>query len=508
MKEGINMIEKNRDYPYFPPTNQVVINQRIAPVLPRPCHPGSPVRCQPITKVQHKIPTSGPLTGNGFRLISGKPYLIDTTQTMFGAKINVGDNVYTRITKRSDIACIDLSARIDMTTSMHTATALAKYLNDTIALAFNTLEGYLPMLKSELIFKLYYNILDRDRGIVTSGSMSCTTENVKFHETDINDYYLTSAYSTMIADIPAMEYGGIYLLELTKFEVSVPMFDTKSHLDAGLNPYYAFSDDYSSIVIDHNAVSSVIPPDQILALVETEFTEGNLFEFQSSVSTRFKFTFEAYLSDMIWETNTYETYQALYNPAQQRIDVLEQAVADLTTDLENTKNLLNETITNYEAKFQTIDSRLDALENRVTTLETNDAAQDTLLTSHTASLEDLDTRVSRLENIKYAVVWYKEGKTIYPSQLVWENYGELYQATTEFVASGVLADDVSNGNLIALVYNPETETVEPQEGTSTSDGDVVGGNDNESTDLPTDDPGDNTTPTDSENNDNADPNAG
>lgn len=415
------MMPKNHD-PFFPPTNQVVINQRIEPVIARPCHPGSPVRPQPISPMKHKIPTSGPLAGNGFRLVSGVPYLIDTTQMMFGAKINVGDNVYTRITKRSDIACIDLSARIDMTTSTHTDTALVKYLNDTIEQSYETLEKYLPMIQSNLVCTLYYNILDSDRGIVTSGTISCSTENVKFHETNINDYYLTSAYSTMYADIQAMEYGGVYLLELTKFEVSMPSFNTKDHLDAGLNPYYAFNDDYSSITIDHDAVSGVIDDITMLPIVETEFTEGNLFEFQANVSTRLKFTFEAYLSDMIWETNTYDTYQALYNPYQQRIDILEQKV-----------EVLENTVATYADTFNTIN----------------------------AQLVSLDARVTALEESNSMIVAYAANKQIYQSQLVFETYGDLYQASQDFVASGDFEADVEAGYMIHVIKSTTDDTPTP-----------------------------------------------
>lgn len=399
------MIPKNSD-PYFPPTNQVVINQKIEPVIARPCHPCQPVRPQPITPVKHKLPVSGPLTGNGFRLESGVPYLIDTTQMLFGAKINVGDNVYTRITKRSDIACIDLSARIDMTTSTHTDTALVKYLNDTIMQSYKTLEQYLPVMKSEMLCTLYYNILDSNRGIVTSGTMQCYTENIKFHETNINDYYLITAYSTMIADIQAMEYGGVYFLELTKFDVCIPSFNTKDHLDAGLNPYYAFNDDYTSITIDHEAVKGVTDEITMIPIVETNFTEGNLFEFQANVSTRFKFTFEAYLSDMIWETNTYETYQALYNPILPRVEALEQQVADLTTELNGAK----EAITILEGKVETLEQTV------------------------------ADCTITQ----------YEADKEIHIGQVTYETIGLLYQATETFVASGNIEDDVTAGKLVQI----------------------------------------------------------
>lgn len=468
------MMPKNH-HPFFPSTNQVVINQKIEPVIARPCHPGSPVRPQPISPMKHKLPTSGPLTGNGFRLVSGVPYLIDTTQMLFGAKINVGDNVYTRITKRADLGCIDLSARIDMTTSTHTDTTLVKYLNDTIAQSYHELQEYLPMMQSHFVFTLHYNILDQDRGIVTSGELNGTTENIKFHETNINDYYLTSAYTTLIGDILPMGYGGMYFLELTSFDVSIPSFNTKEHLDAGMNPFYAFSDDYSSIMINHDAVKGITDDVTLLPITEVQFTEGNIFEFEANIATRFKFTFEAYMSDMIWETNTYETYQALYNPAQERITALEEKVAELTTELENTQTLLSDTITRYDAKFQEVDDALAALDTRVTALEQSDAAQNETLASHTTSLSDLDARVTALESIKAAVVWYRADKQIYASQLIWQTYGDLYQATKDFIASGDFNADVEAGNLIRLRDENSTtsDAIEPTDGTETSDGDVV-----------------------------------
>lgn len=389
------MLPKNTN-PFFPPTNQVVINQKIEPVIARPCHPCQPVIPQAITKTPHKIPTSGKLQGNGFRLISQTPYLIDTTQMLFGAKINVGDNIYTRITKRSDLGCVDLSARIDMTTSLHTDTALVKYLNDTISQSYETLQQYLPMIQSLLVCTLDYDILDQNGGVVTSGNLNGTTENVKFHETNINDYYLTSAYSTMIGDILPMGYSGIYFLKLKSFSVSLPSFNTIDHLDAGLNPFYAFSDDYSSIYINHEAVNEVIEGITLLPLVETPFTEGNIFEFEANIATRFKFTYEAYMSDMIWEPNTYETYQALYNPAQQRITALEQAVTELRM-----------------------------------------------------AVESLDSRVTALEAIHPTVV-YEADKQIYAGQLVWQTYGELYQAKEDFVASGDFSADVEAGKIVSL----------------------------------------------------------
>ena len=189
------------------------------------------------------------------------------------------------------------------------------------------------------------------------------------------------------------------------------------------------------------------------------------------------------MSDMIWETNTYETYQALYNPVQERIIALEEKVAELTTELENTQTLLSDTITRYDAKFQEVDDALAALDTRVTALEQSDATQNETLASHTTSLSDLDTRVTALESIKAAVVWYRADKQIYASQLIWQTYGDLYQATKDFIASGDFNADVEAGNLIRLRDENSTtsDVIEPTNGTETSDGDVVNNTTEEST---------------------------
>ena len=286
-----------------------------------------------------------------------------------------------------------------------------------------------------------------------------------------------------------MGYAGPYFLELTSFDVSIPSFNTKEHLDAGMNPFYAFSDDYSSIMINHEAVKEIIDKVTLLPIVQVPFTEGNLFEFEANIATRFKFTFEAYMSDMIWETNTYETYQALYNPAQERITALEEKVAELTTELENTQTLLSDTITRYDAKFQEVDDALAALDTRVTALEQSDAAQNETLASHATSLSDLDTRVTALESIKAAVVWYRADKQIYASQLIWQTYGDLYQATKDFIASGDFNADVEAGNLIRLRDENSTtsDVIEPTNGTETSDGDVVNNTTPDDNEEPTND---------------------
>ena len=64
--------------------------------------------------------------------------------------------------------------------------------------------------------------------------------------------------------------------------------------------------------------------------------------------------------------------------------------------------------------------------------------------------EALVRRVEKLEAIPLALVPYAEGKEIIRSQITWKGYGNLYQATEDFTASGIFDADVANGHLIPV----------------------------------------------------------
>ena len=65
-------------------------------------------------------------------------------------------------------------------------------------------------------------------------------------------------------------------------------------------------------------------------------------------------------------------------------------------------------------------------------------------------IDALTSRVSILEAIPRALVTYKADKEFQSAQITWKGYGNLYQATEDFTASGIFDADVANGHLIPV----------------------------------------------------------
>ena len=347
-------------------------------------------------------PVSGAINGNLFMVDDGIPFIFDSTMTTHGSKINCGDSIFTRINRRSDVSCLDISATVDMTDSpIKTNAVLRQYLLDVISLNNVNLDKVLPVFKSGIKIKLYYNILDMNGGVVESRTMECIPKTMKLHETNVADYFVTSLSSYMIADIPAMDYAGIYQIELTKLEAIVYSLNTKDYADGG-NPFYSWDQSLNKVNLNHAGIESAENPTSAV-LIEKYLSYRQ--EFTGNVSTRFKFSFVTYLSNFIYTANNaYDIYAALYSTTEARIKALEDLVAELSA-----------TVTQQE-------DRITALENRVTTLE-------------------IAPKIA---------VEYAEGVELHIGELTWEVVGKMYQATETFTASGDLDADVQAGKLIAI----------------------------------------------------------
>jgi uncharacterized coiled-coil protein SlyX len=289
-----------------------------------------------------------------------------------------------------------------------TNAALRQYLLDVIGVNNVNLDKVLPVFKSGIKIKLYYNILDMNGGVVESRTMECIPKTMKLHETNVADYFVTSMSSYMIADIPAMDYAGIYQIELTKLEAIVSSLNTKDYLDAG-NPFYSWDQSLNKVNLNHAGIES---GEGATSAVLIEKYLSYRQEFTGNVSTRFKFTFVTYLSNFIYTANNaYDIYAALYSTTEARIKALEDLVAQLST-----------TVTQQEDK-------ITALENRVTALEIAPKAAEE----------------------------YAEGVKLHIGELTWEVVGKMYQATETFTASGDLDADVEAGKLIAIGGGDTTE---------------------------------------------------
>ena len=379
-----------------------------------PCYPNYPymkpgcdIRCDEHRSsdtegLKPVYPVSGAINGNLFMVDDGIPFIFDSTMTTHGSKINCGDSIFTRINRRSDVSCLDISATVDMTDSpIKTNAVLRQYLLDVISLNNVNLDKVLPVFKSGIKIKLYYNILDMNGGVVESRTMECIPKTMKLHETNVADYFVTSLSSYMIADIPSMDYAGIYQIELTKLEAIVYSLNTKDYADGG-NPFYSWDQSLNKVNLNHAGIESAENPTSAV-LIEKYLSYRQ--EFTGNVSTRFKFSFVTYLSNFIYTANNaYDIYAALYSTTEARIKALEDLVAELSA-----------TVTQQE-------DRITALENRVTTLE-------------------IAPKIA---------VEYAEGVELHIGELTWEVVGKMYQATETFTASGDLDADVQAGKLIAI----------------------------------------------------------
>ena len=373
-----------------------------------PCYPNYPymkpgcdIRCDEHRSsdtegLKPVYPVSGAINGNLFMVDDGIPFIFDSTMTTHGSKINCGDSIFTRINRRSDVSCLDISATVDMTDApIKTNAVLRQYLLDVINLNNANLDKVLPVFKSGIKIKLYYNILDMNGGVVESRTMECIPKTMKLHETNVADYFVTSMSSYMIADIPSMDYAGLYQIELTKLEAIVYSLNTKDYLDEG-NPFYAWDQSLNKVNLNHTGIESAEGATSAV-LIEKYLSYRQ--EFTGNVSTRFKFSFVTYLSNFIYTANNaYDIYAALYSTTEARIKALEDLVAELS-----------------------------------------------------ATVSQQEDRIAALEQAPKVAEEYAEGAKLHVGELTWKVIGTLYQATETFIASGDLDADVQDGKLVPII---------------------------------------------------------
>ena len=181
------------------------------------------------------------------------PYLIDTTNMSYGQALTFSENIYTRVTKRDDPSCINLTARFDFTDSSLTNTVRFDFLKNYIARKYEELSGVLPIIKNGIKFRIHYAINNIDGGIEYEGHTDCKVDTTHFHFTSIKDVFVQSAKGLIIDNIPAMTYQGRYIITIKNVEAFIEVIDTKSHLqDPSLNPYYTFTDNNRKILLQEH----------------------------------------------------------------------------------------------------------------------------------------------------------------------------------------------------------------------------------------------------------------
>ena len=327
-----------------------------------------------------QYPASGLMDQNAYMIINGMPYLLDNSLTKYGTKISVSENIYTRVSKRHDPSCINLSAVFDMTDDRIVANdAWNAFLEDTVSNAYDILEGVLPIQKAFVTFRIHFHIEDENKGVVYTNHVDSTVKEHLFHYTDIRDYFVTSFKNVAVTNIPQLDFSGLYTFCIDTVEARVNVVDTKEHYSSEANPFYQWKDNNTKVVLQHDTIEAASNDDTV---VIASFDVNNSTPVQLNVTTRLKICFTAYMSNTIMVTNSFGIYKALFNTSGHAIEDLTRRVSAL----ESTVDTLNSTI---EKLNNTIGTMGDAITALTTTVETMGA-----------SIESLDKRVTELEDLQ------------------------------------------------------------------------------------------------------------
>ena len=428
------------------------------PCTPHPAPPPPPVPCYHDSYGhdcyhEHKgfphpsLPVNGPFGGSAFVLNNYYPYLVDSSFINYGNIINVSENVQTRLTQKPDASCINIEAKLDFVSEINKNVVMEEYLEKCIGQSADQFQNALPIIKSKLTFRMYYSIFDDMGGVVDERMVTVSTFDSRLHYTDIRDFFIQSIKGIFVDNIPAYDYAGLYRLTVNKIELWVDTIDTPSHCEDGYNPYYQWMDNNQRIVLQHDTIEAC-PNDDTILLATCDVNQS--FPFQANVTTRFRFSFTAFTSNLIIVNQTYGIWNSIYEPSETRIKNLE----DRVTTLEETAGLL-------QSQIDAANTRIDALEERVAANERAIAENATAIqnlsnvfadniTRINELLTSLTTRVTALENIPLATHKYREGDTYIRSQLTWETIGKLYQVNNEFVASGDMQSEIDAGYIVPL----------------------------------------------------------
>lgn len=384
-----------------------------------------------------KFPTSGSFVGSGFALKDTNPYLIDTTYTSYGQVLCFSESVYTDITQRKDTSCINLAATFDMTDTNLTNSVRNNFLEKYTSKKYSYLGGVLPIIKSEIKFKLYYTVTDVSGGVVHEGTLTTTVLDNNFHFTDIRDMFVISARNVMIDNIPAMTYAGLYTITIDRVEAYVSVIDTKTHIQNDMNPYYAFYDNNMKIQLQHDMINAETADEELL-IAECDVNKS--FDYQANVTTRLRITFMAFMSTMIACGDTSGMWEALNSPTEEIITQLQNEVKAVEDDIKS----LHEIIEQQNLLIQKLSTQIT--ENTKKIKENTDN-----ITTLTNTVNDHEERIVKLEAIPFATLPYKKDVEFVKGQITYTTYGKLYQVTENYNATGDMTADIESGKLVKVL---------------------------------------------------------
>jgi len=413
------------------------------PPPPPPPHYHYPCDCPP----PGKYPSSGSMMGNAFLLNNCVPYIWDNTLIQYGNFLSYSENVITRVTQRRDPSCVNLSATFDMTDSMNTNAMWCHFLEQTIINQYENLGGVLPIVKSGIIFKLYYDIRDTDGCVVHESHVKVISNDTRIHFTDIRDRFVTSNKDVIIANIPRMNYRGIYTITLNRIEAYVETIDTLSHIKNGMNQYYQFIDNNLKIAMQHDVIDKQ-EADNLVLISSCDILKS--FEFNANVTTRLRISFVAFMSNLITPPNTYGIWSALNDSRNaiirdlmQEIHILKESIDHLMND----NDIFRDDIERLSNKTENMSENIDQCTDNV----------DKLLND----VSDITSRVEALESGSGGETGSRSAYETYGSEREFPTIGKtgiIYISTDKYFS--YVWDDTSKTYKILNKNNIDIDTIQ------------------------------------------------
>lgn len=428
------------------------------------CHDGFPhkrdeiknmnhMHCECCSHMNRPIPqppppmhkSSGWIEENIFTIVNNIPCLVDHTCIKYGPFTSVSENVVTKVAQRHEDSCVTLSATFDMTQSINTNVTLLHFLTQLINNQYKTLNKVLPIIKSIIKFKLFYTITDELGAVVFNGDITSNCQEMNLHVTDVRDYFVTSCNNLFATNLPDYAYTGMHTITIDRIEAYVSKIDTLIHLEEPeyLNPYYQFTKTNTKVVVQHERILKQLPDEENICIGTCNVNRS--FNYHSNVTTKFKCSFRAYLSDFSVCHNTFNIWSTLNEPST--TEMLEKDIEELKTTIDE----LNQTINDMKSYEETLLNRISRLEEFIG-INDEDAEKPvtpTVLNDVICySVFDISESSKYKQNTEYKI-----------GQTVWLNPGDPYIVNGDFISDNTegysieqsFKSDITNNNITAMI---------------------------------------------------------